>query len=238
MSEWKAKRFWKSSGIARADDGYGIELDGRGVRTPAKAPLVVPTESLARSIAAEWDAQEGTIDPLTMPFTRSANAAIDKVAHQFDEVAEIVAAYGDADLLCYRADGPDELVTRQTEAWDPLIKWAADALKAPLRVRTGIAHKAQPEPSLARLAEIVHGQSVFELTALHDLVAISGSLVLGLATSGKHIQPEQAWLLSRLDEDWQIEQWGHDDEAEATAAEKKRAFLHAADFYARSTTNS
>ena len=117
MSEWAAKRFWKEAGVSETDQGFGVHLDGRRVRTPAKAELIVPTHAMAQAIATEWDAQDSKIVPDTMPVTRAANAAIDKVAHQHAEVARMIADYGDSDLLCYRAESPAELAARQAEAW-------------------------------------------------------------------------------------------------------------------------
>ena len=144
MTEWKLKRFWTEASVSEAEEGYAVLLDGRGVKTPAKTSLVVPTVELARAIAEEWDAQEGTIDPTTMPFTRSANAAIDKVTHQFDEVVNLLAEYGETDLLCYRADAPIELTQRQAEAWDPLLGWAKDTFGADLSPAKGVMFVEQP----------------------------------------------------------------------------------------------
>ena len=130
MTGWKRKRFWKQARVVADGDGFAVELDGRPVRTPAKAALRLPGRAMAQAIAAEWDAQEDEIAPATMPFTRTANAAIDKVTPQRAEVAAMLAAYGDSDLLCYRADRPAELVRRQAESWDPALDWAATALGA------------------------------------------------------------------------------------------------------------
>ena len=87
MAEWAPKRFWQAANAQAVDDGFGVTLDGRPVKTPAKQPLVVPSLALAQMIAAEWEAQDQTIRPETMPFTRSANSAIDRVSAQKDEVA-------------------------------------------------------------------------------------------------------------------------------------------------------
>ena len=231
MNAWKAKRVWKAATAEPCDGGYTVRLDGRGVRTPAKNPLVVPNMKIADRIAAEWAAQEGEVRPLTMPFTRSANAAIDKVAPQRHEVAEILAAYGDSDLICYRAEAPGELVDRQNRAWDPLLDWSAEVLNAPLQKHVGVTHVPQPAASLAGLARHVHAQPPFRLTALHDLVALSGSLVIGLAVALNRLDSGPAWAASRLDEAWQIENWGEDDEAARFAAEKELAFRHAAEFF-------
>ncbi|MBV2359875.1 ATPase [Thalassococcus sp. CAU 1522] len=228
MSEWAARRFWKTASVAEAEGGHTVLLDGRPVRTPAKAPLIVPTHALAREVAAEWDAQDSLIQPLTMPYTRSANAAIDKVAAQFDEVADMLAAYGDSDLLCYRADHPEELLRRQQQAWDPVLDWADRALNARLVPRTGVIHAPQDQNALKHLRDEVHALDRFALTALHDLVTLSGSLVLALAVLRQALSADDAWQKSRIDETWQAEQWGRDDEAEEAAEVKREAFLHAA----------
>ena len=224
---WAAKRFWKRASATQVEGGHAVTLDSRPVRTPAKAPLVVPTRALAEAIAAEWQAQGEAIDPRTMPLTRAANAAIDKVAAQFDEVAGLIAAYGASDLLCYRAEAPEALIRRQAEAWDPWLDWAAADLGARLGVTRGIVAIEQPKPSLARLTAAVRAGTAFELTALHDLVALSGSLVLGLAVARGALDPGRAWGISRIDETWQIEQWGEDEEAAEVAALKRAEFLQA-----------
>lgn len=227
MSEWKAKRFWAAVEITEAPEGYGIELDGRPVKTPAKRALLVPTRGFAQAVAAEWEAQEELIEPQNMPFTRTANAALDKVAVQHAEVADMLAAYGDSDLLCYRAEQPAELVARQSERWDPLLAWAEQALGARLEARTGVIHVPQDAQALAALKARVHALTNFQLAAFHDLVSLSGSLILGFAAT-QDVQTIQAlWEISRLDEIWQAEQWGKDDEAEAAAAIKQMAFEHA-----------
>lgn len=229
MSNWTAKRFWTSATVGEAEGGFEVLLDGRPVRTPAKAPLVVPTRAMAAAIAAEWDAQAEKIDPETMPVTRSANAAIDKVTVQHSEVAEMLAAYGDSDLLCYRATDPAELVARQAAAWDPLLEWAASALGAPLAARTGVMHRPQPAEALVALGRRVHALDAFSLAAFHDLVSISGSLILAFAVANERLTPAEAWEISRIDETWQEELWGEDEEAVAAAARKRAAFLTAAE---------
>ncbi len=231
MSVWKAKRFWKEAVPTAADGGYSVLLDGRPVRTPAKAPLVVPTLALAEAIAEEWQAQEGEIDPRNMPLTRSANSAIDKVRPQFDEVAAMLASYGETDLVCYRATGPAPLVARQADAWDPLLKWMHGQGVA-LHQARGIVHVPQPAESIALLRKRVFVLSEFELAALHDLVAISGSLVIGLAAMEGWAEGEALWSLSRVDEDYQEELWGRDEEAAEAAELKRQDFLQALRFLA------
>ncbi len=232
MSEWKVKRFWKAAQVTPEGAGFAVLLDTRPIRTPAKSALVVPSKGLAREIAAEWDAQDEKIDPRSMPFTRSANAAIDKVAHQHDDVAEMIAAYGDSDLLCYRADAPVELVARQSALWDPVLDWAKSSQGIDLKARTGIVHQSQDAAALARIAARTTQMNDFELTAFHDLVMLSGSFLLGLAVVEAYDDPSALWELSRLDETWQEEQWGPDDEATEATEIKRAAFLHAARLHA------
>lgn len=231
MSAWKAKRFWKTASAEPCEGGFTVRLDGRPVKTPAKAALVLPTRAMAEAVAAEWDAQQGAVKPDTMPCTRAANSALDKVAPQFDEVAGLIAAYGASDLLCYRATDSQPLVARQAAAWDPLLDWAATALGAPLIATAGVIHIDQPPASVAALAARVRSFTPFQLAAVHDLVAISGSLILGLAVTENRITAEDAFTLSRIDETWQAEQWGVDEEAAALEAMKHEALLQAGRFF-------
>lgn len=231
MSEWAPKRFWSDVTIEHQAAGFTIKLDGRAVKTPAKAALVVPTRALAEAIAAEWRQVDEKIDPSKMPFTRSANAAIDKVSHQFDEVVELLAAYGGSDLLCYRAESPMELVERQARLWNPLLDWAARTHSARLEVAEGVMPVHQDTTALQALRAPIEQANPFELTALHDLIALSGSLVIALAVIGGRLSHQEAWAVSRLDENWQEEQWGVDEEASQAAEIKQQAFAHAAFFY-------
>ena len=230
MSEWKAKRFWQAANVAEVGGGFGVALDGRPVKTPAKAGLVVPSRALAQGIAAEWDAQEKEIKPETMPLTRAANAAIDKVAVQFTEVADMLAAYGDSDLTCYRATEPAGLIERQAEAWDPLLDWAGQRFGARLKPTQGVMHVAQAPGSLKLVSAPLYEMTEFELTAMHDLVSLSGSLVIGLAAFEDAFSLADLWTWSRIDERWQEELWGEDDEATALAGVKRASFFAAHHF--------
>jgi chaperone required for assembly of F1-ATPase len=231
MSAWKSKRFWKEAAASQTDGGFMVTLDGRAVKTPAKRPLVMPSISLARAVAAEWDAQEDEVRPTTMPVTRAVNAAIDKVSQQKEEVTDLLIAYGDSDLLCYRADGPQGLVNRQQELWDPLLDWAEATYGARLIPIEGIMPKPQNPAALDRLSAPVRAMDAFTLTAFHDLVGLSGSLVIGLAAIYGSADIQKLWSLSRLDEIWQEEQWGVDEEAQEMAAAKQEQFFAAKTFY-------
>ncbi len=222
---FELKRFWEAVHVVEAGGGYTVTLDKRPLKTPLKRPLIVPTKALAAEIAAEWQAVEGKVDHATMPYTQFAHAGLDQAVDERAEIAAKITLYGETDLLCYRAEAPQELAKRQAKAWDPLLAWSAEALGAPLKTTSGIMHVAQPGASLNALAAHVQPFEGFALKALYDWVTISGSLVLGLAVAKGRLSAAEGWALSRVDENWQEEQWGVDDEAKAQADSKRDTFL-------------
>jgi chaperone required for assembly of F1-ATPase len=232
MSVWAAKRFWTEARAVDTEGGFTVHLDKRPVRTPAKSPFILPTRAMAQAAADEWQAQQGKVRPETMPVTRMANSAIDKVTALHAAVVTEVAGFGATDLLCYRATHPQELIDRQAQAWDPILHWSATTLNAPLNTTHGVIPITQPDASLATLTTRVQVLDPFRLMALHDLVAISGSLLLGLAVTAGQLTAEQAWDACRIDENWQSEQWGEDEEAAEHAELRRLAFFQADRFYA------
>lgn len=223
------KRFYKE--VAVEDEGAGgsaLALDGKPVRTPGKAALALSSRALAEAVAQEWRAQDKRIDPGTMPLTRLANTAIDGVSGREQAVIDDILAFAGSDLLCYRAQGPAGLTETQTEHWDPVLAWAKQTLGAPLVVAEGVVHVAQPEASLARLKEQLAGRDAFSLAALHVLTSLSGSALLALAVALGRLSPEEAWKAAHVDEDFQISQWGEDEEAKARREARWRDFAAAA----------
>lgn len=211
------KRFWKE---ARAEGGQ-VLLDGKPVRTPKRSPLTLPTELLARAIAAEWNAVGEALDPRALPLTGLANAAIDIVAPDPAAFAATLARYAETDLLAYRATGPAELVARQAAEWDPLIAWARGRYDVHVELVAGIMHRPQPAATLVRLAEAVAALPAFPLAALSPVVTIGGSLIVGLALVERAFDPDRLWSAVTLDELWQEERWGADDlAAQARAARR------------------
>jgi chaperone required for assembly of F1-ATPase len=221
------KRFYKNASVG---EGNVVLLDARRVQTPGRAPLALPKHSLAAAIADEWNEQGETIDPRSMPLTGLANAAIDRIAPAKDVFAQGLAAYGESDLLCYRADGPAPLVARQVALWDPLLAWAQDRYDVAFAVTSGIVHRPQPPEAVERLAAAVHARGAFELAGLSPLVTVSGSLVVALALAEGAIGLDQAWAAASLDEQWQIEKWGEDAEAVKALAGRRADFAAAARF--------
>ncbi|HEY8591789.1 MAG TPA: ATP12 family protein [Sphingomicrobium sp.] len=224
------KRFWKDVGVEREDGGWAVHLDGRPVRTPARAPLLAPTEGLAGAIADEWRGVEETVDPRAMPLTGLANAAIDRVAPDRDAFAAGLARYAEADLACYRAEGPRGLVSRQEESWDALLGWARRRYDIDFATTCGIVHVAQPSATVTRLSRAIGTLDGFRLAALSPLVTIGGSLVAALAVVEKAMSAEAAWEAVTVDDRWQLEQWGADAEAEAALENRRRDFMAAARF--------
>ena len=225
-----ARKFWTRAEAREGEGGWIVALDDRPLRTPLGVPFAAPWRAVAEAAAAEWEAQSEAPDPQTMPVTRTVNTAIDRAGPEYDVVADMIAAYGESDLLCYRAPGPGSLVARQAEGWDPLLAWAEGTLGARLICGEGVVPVSQPPEALAALSAAVRRRGSFELTALHDLVVLSGALVLGRAVAEGAVAAEDAWRLSRIDEDFQAERWGEDAEAAAAAERRRGDFLFARRF--------
>jgi chaperone required for assembly of F1-ATPase len=233
MRKWEKKRFWQTVSVnpIREGSGYEIYLDEKILNTPKKAPLVVPTRTMAEMVALEWRLVDKKINPQVMPYTRFVNSSIDKIKPQINDIRKLIIEYGDCDLICYRAESPKELFVRQELAWDSLIKWSEKELNAPLKVYTGIIHRPQPSKSILELEKHVFHMSIFQLCALHDLVTISGSLILSLSVIKGFLTENSAWEASQVDEKWQIERWGSDTQAERANDEKRTSFIRAAQFF-------
>jgi len=224
------RRFWKEVEVQETDGGWGISLDGKPIRTPARSLLEVPTRALAEAIAGEWRGVGETVDPRVMPMTGTANAAIDRVEPDRQAFAGGLGRYAEADLACYRSDWPPELVERQAESWDPLLAWARRRYDVDFATTSGLMHVPQPPATVEQLAHAVGALDAFRLAALSPLVTIGGSLIAALAVVEKAITPEQAWDAVSLDERWQLEQWGSDPEAKLALDNRERDYMSAARF--------
>ena len=206
------KRFYKTAGVTETPAGFGVALDDKPVRTPAKRPLVVPTRALAEAIAEEWLAQGETVDPKRLPLTRLASIALDLVAPRREAVAAEVAKYAGTDLVCYRAEQPTELAERQHATWQPLIDWATLRFDAPLRVTVSILPVAQSPATLKAFEAAAAAYDSHRLAALHMATAACGSLVVALALVEGRIDAETAFVSAELDESYEIGRWGEDAE--------------------------
>lgn len=225
------KRFYKRAAAAAVDGGWAVTLDGQPIRTPAKAPLVVPAETLATAIAEEWNAQGEEIKPGTMPLTGLANAAIDRVAAERPLFVDSLARYAESDALTYRAEHPEDLVQRQAATWNPILDWAERRFGVEFELVPGVIHRPQPAATVARLRQPLEALEPFALTAMQPLVTISGSLVLALALIEGALDEETAWRAGEHDELYQIEKWGDDELAAQSRASRRDAFAAALRFF-------
>ncbi|KZK79435.1 ATP12 chaperone protein [Pseudovibrio sp. W64] len=207
------KRFYERVSVELKDDVFAVLLDGRSIKTPGRNALVFKDEVIAEGVAAEWELQEEEIDPATMPLTRIAHSAIDAVEDKFAEVADEITRYAGNDHLCYRAASPAELVTRQKNQWDPVLDWAETLFAGRFKLVEGIMHVAQDEAVTTAYRAQLSKYDALQLTAIHTVTSISGSALLALALAEKAFEADVVWSAAHVDEDWNIEQWGQDEEA-------------------------
>jgi chaperone required for assembly of F1-ATPase len=223
----RRQRFYAHAGMVEGPNGFAITLDDKPVRTPSGRTLVAPNREIADGIVAEWDAQRETIDPLTMPLTRFANSVNDAVVGRVEAVTDDVVKYLGSDLLFYRAGHPEALVAREAATWDPIVFWAADALGAHFILAEGIVHVRQPGSAIAA-ARTALPTDPWSIAALHVISTLTGSALLALALMRGVIDQDQAWAAAHVDEDWNIEQWGRDEEIAARRAARRVDFRAAA----------
>lgn len=206
-----AKRFYAAASVA--EDGYGVLLDARTLRTPAGIVFRAPSKALAAAVAAEWQAQGAEIAPAAMPLTQLAFAALDGGAGAHAERIAYVCKHAETDLCCHRAGRPAELVARQAASWDSLVEWGAQALGAALPVVTGVLPAPAPAEALARLRARAEALDDFALTALAHAVGLTGSALIAFALVERRLEAETAFAAAALDELWSLEHWGEDAEA-------------------------
>ena len=221
------KRFYDKAEIGESAEGFAIMLDGKPVKTPARHALAAPVRALAAGIAAEWNAQEQIIDPARMPLTRLANSIIDGVADKRDAVADDIMKYLASDLVFYRADGPPGLVERERQHWDPVIAWARENLGAHFVLAEGVVFVAQPRAALAAVRAALP-KNPWPLGALHAVTTLTGSALLALALAHGALSADDAWAAAHVDEDWNMDFWGRDDQALARRAMREAEMRAAA----------
>ena len=221
------KRFYTRADFVETPDGFAITLDDKTVRTPSRKPLTAPVREIAEAIVAEWEAQQGTLNPMTMPLTRLANSVIDAVGDNVTAVADDIAKYFGTDLLFYRAGHPQELVAREAKAWDPVLFWAAEDIGAHFILAEGIIHVQQPEKAVAA-ARATLPHDPWRVAALHLVTTLTGSALLAVALLRGHLDAARVWAAAHVDEDWNIEHWGIDEEVALRRAGKLVDFRAAA----------
>jgi chaperone required for assembly of F1-ATPase len=217
------KRFYATTNVAPADGGFAVTLDGKTIKTPSGRVVAIPSRTIAEAVAAEWDAQGDTIDPLTMPMTRFANSVVDAVVDRVDIVRDDVAKYFATDLLFYRAGHPEALVAREAQHWDGVLFWAADALGAHFILAQGIIHVSQPEQAIAAARDALP-HDPWSVAALHVVTTLTGSALLALALHRGERDADQVWSAAHVDEDFNREQWGDDEEVVARRTARRLDF--------------
>ena len=221
MKVWQKKRFWRNADTFVLEGGFGILLDQELIYTPDKNKFIVPTLNLAVRVAKEWDSQKLNIRFEEMPFTRACNVSIDLLEKKKSQVIDNLVEYGMYDLICYRAESGSELEILQKTHWDPLIAWVKKFLKIDIKVQSGIMPINQPFENRLVFLEVLSEFNNFELTALDQIISITGSLIVSLALINCNINFEAAWECSILDEVWQQKIWGVDEEATKRNLQKK-----------------
>ena len=224
------KRFYQDVAVEKVDGGYQVCLDGRPIKTPAKHALVMPTEALATAVQTEWDAQVGDINPKAMHMTQLANTSVDRVQDRMTEIKAEILGFADTDLLCYRADGPQNLVVEQTEVWGEYLDWVKQYHGVELMTTAGIMPVAQDKNSLAKIDKILDDYSAFALAGMHGLTNGLGSVILALAFMAEFKPIEALWEASQLDEIYQAKTWGEDAEAMEQRQNKRTEVMTAAAF--------
>jgi chaperone required for assembly of F1-ATPase len=221
------KRFYAHADVLEMDGGFAVTLDGKPIRTPSGRQVVVPVRQIAEEVAAEWQAQRETIDPLTMPFTRFANSVVQSVVDRAEVVADDIAKYLQSDLLFYRAGHPEALVAREAQHWDPVLFWAAEALRAHFILAEGVVHVRQPDAAV-KAARAAFPDDPWSIAALHVVTTLTGSALLALALLHGVLDADRVWAAAHVDEDWNAEKWGMDEEAAARRAARLVDFRAAA----------
>ena len=221
----RRKRFYTKVGLNEDASGHAITLDDKTVRTPSRNALVVPSRTVAESMVAEWEAQKEFIDPLSMPVTRLANSVLDAISteEQIAAVRDDIAKYFGSDLLFYRASHPEALMAREASAWDPVLFWVAEELGAHFILAEGVMHVSQPEQALAAARAALPSDS-WRVAALHMVTTITGSALLALALLRGRLNADEVWSAAFVDEDWNAEKWGLDEESAIRRAARKVDF--------------
>ncbi len=226
------KRFYTQASAGEGEGGWRLLLDGRPAKTPGRNTLAFPTRALGEAVAEEWNAQAEFIDPRRMPITRIANSIIDGVAPDPRPVADDIVKYAGTDLICYRADGPQTLVERQAALWDPVLAWARDQLGARLILSEGVMHVTQPAAAIEALRRALPAGDGWRIGATHVVTTLTGSALIAIALLHGRLTPGEAWAAAHVDEDFQVSQWGEDEEATERRAVRLTEMTAAAKFLA------
>jgi chaperone required for assembly of F1-ATPase len=207
------KKYYESVSCRKIDEGFAVFLDAAPARTALGLPVAAPTQALGEAIAQEWQAQGDVIRKETMPLTQLASMAVDLSGHRGAMMADILA-YGDTDLICYRAGDAPGLNEQQALKLDPVIGWVEERFGIALKITDGVMPVKQPPENRMKLMAAISDFDDWQLAALAAAVKALGSLVLALAFMEGHVNGETAFALSHLEEEYETNDWGKDEEKE------------------------
>jgi len=227
----KIKKFYKKATVVGKKAPFNVALDGRKIKTPLKSVLEIPTKALAKAIAGEWNEQSDFIEITQMYLTKYANIALDQVGLRKEETVDEITAYASSDLVCYRADTPQGLVDRQSLSWDPVLEWAENSHNLNFICVAGIIYTSQPVSSLGLFHDLLSSRDNHSLTVVHNITTLIGSALLALSVVEGEISSDECWSAAHIDEDWNIEQWGTDEDASARREQRRAEFDGLLTFY-------
>jgi chaperone required for assembly of F1-ATPase len=229
-SSMARNRSYKEVSVASDAGLQRVLLDGKALKTPGGAVLMLPSKALAQAIAEEWRAQENVIQPGTMILTKLANTATDRVAPNLAKAREQILAFGKSDVVCYRAEAPAELVQYQEHAWNPLLAWARERFGASFRATAGLSFVEQDQAAVRALDKVLSGHDAFALAGLYSAASLLGSLVIALALLERKLSPEEAFATANLDRIYQAERWGWDEQERAKVAAERAELIQISSF--------
>ena len=224
------KRFYEKVDVAELDDGWQVTLDGRGLKTAKGSPQIAPSRALAQQLAIEWSEQGEEIDPARFILRDQADFAIDMVAPDPTETIDTLLGFAETDTLCYRADPDEALYARQLEVWEPLLQSFEQRVGVQFVRVSGIIHKPQMPETLQALRSRLEHEDSFALAGLQAATSLSASLVIGLIAIEDQADVQALWQAASLEEEWQADLWGRDEEAEQRMAKREADFMNAVRF--------
>ncbi|XP_065098898.1 ATP synthase mitochondrial F1 complex assembly factor 2 [Paramisgurnus dabryanus] len=204
------RKFYENVSISQGEGGFEIILDKRKLKTPGGKLFTVPNEALAIAVATEWDAQKDTLKFYTMHLTTLCNTALDNPTQRTKhQIISAALKFLDTDTICYRVEEPPALVELQKNEWDPVLNWIEQRYNVVIGSSSNIMGPQIPQETKEIFHQHLNSYSFWSLTGLEYVIAQLKSLVLSFGVIDRHLTVEHAVLLSRLEEEFQIQHWGN-----------------------------
>ncbi|XP_067317607.1 ATP synthase mitochondrial F1 complex assembly factor 2 [Anolis sagrei] len=233
------KRFYQDVTISQGEGGFEISLDHRKLKTPQAKLFTVPSETLALAVATEWDSQRDTIKPYTMHLTTLCNTALDNPSQRTkDQIIGAALKFLETDTICYRVEEPPALVELQKNEWDPVIEWAEKRYNVTIGSSTSIMGPSIPQSTKDVFISHLASYNTWALQGIEYMITQLKSLILSMGLLDKHLTVEHAVLLSRLEEEYQIQRWGNVEWAHDYDLHEMRSRTAAATLFVHLCTES